>query len=222
MGRNTSVVARFNNNLPAILETVIDKGRVVTMTVPISDPQQRTGRLAWLELAKSDWPFFVLLNEMFLHLVGGGESSLNYVAGETVVLPNDPARHPQRYQLFPPSGQLQDAVPGNGEVTIKYTEDAGAYRLKGYRGEPILRGFAVNLAAHHSELARLSRDQLDEVLGQDRYRYARDRNEIELKVGQGRVGREFYPILLAALALVLGLEHLLANRFYGKERIADS
>ena len=222
LGESTSVVARFNNNQPALLETVIAKGRVLTMTVPVSDPQQRAGRPSWLELTTSDWPYFVLLNEVFLFMVDGAESRLNYVAGETVSLPNDPARQPQRYQLFPPSGLLQDVVPGSGDVTIKTTEKAGAYRLKGYRGEPVVRGFAVNFAAHHSELERLPRQQLDEVLGPDRYRYARNRNDIELKVGQGRVGREFFPILVAALALVLGLEQLLANRFYGESRRVES
>jgi len=35
-----------------------------------------------------------------------------------------------------------------------------------------------------------------------------------LGVGEARMGREFYPFLLPLLALILGLEHLLANRFY--------
>ncbi len=30
------------------------------------------------------------------------------------------------------------------------------------------------------------------------------------------IGREFYPFLLALLAAVLGCEHLMSNRFYGK------
>ena len=42
---NTDGVARFNNNKPALLDTLVGKGRVVTMTAPISDPRQPAGRL---------------------------------------------------------------------------------------------------------------------------------------------------------------------------------
>jgi hypothetical protein len=34
-------------------------------------------------------------------------------------------------------------------------------------------------------------------------------------VGLGRVGRELFPALIIALAVVLAAEQLLANRFYG-------
>lgn len=222
LGENTAVAARYSNNQPALLDTALGRGRVVTMSAPISDPQELSGRTGWLELAKGDWPYFVLVNEVLLYLVDGGEDRLNYSAGEPAVLANDPSQDPRRYQLFPPSYQLQEVAAGERGVTIQYTEDPGAYRLKGHRGEPVVRGFAVNLPAHHSELARLPRENLDQLLGQDRYRYARDRNEIELEVGQGRVGREFYPYLIAILAIVLGLEYLLANRFYARKSSAES
>jgi hypothetical protein len=55
---------------------------------------------------------------------------------------------------------------------------------------------------------------LDELLGKNRFRYARSRDEIVLEVGEARVGREFYPYLLIVLVVIAGLEHLLANRFY--------
>jgi len=35
-----------------------------------------------------------------------------------------------------------------------------------------------------------------------------------LNVSTGRVGRELFSWLILAAALVLGLEHVLANRFY--------
>ena len=56
------------------------------------------------------------------------------------------------------------------------------------------------------------------MLGAERYQFARRRDEIERVQGAQRVGREFYPFLIALLALVVGLEHLLANRFYPAER----
>ena len=43
---------------------------------------------------------------------------------------------------------------------------------------------------------------------------ARTRDEIEVRVGLGRLGRELFPALILAVALVLAAEQLLANRFY--------
>ena len=53
-----------------------------------------------------------------------------------------------------------------------------------------------------------------DALGKNRVQLARSREEIEVRVGQGRVGRELFPALIIAMAIVLGAEQLLANRFY--------
>ena len=58
---------------------------------------------------------------------------------------------------------------------------------------------------------------LDQILGAERYKLARNRDEIERDVGESRVGREFYPYLVVVFVLVLGLEHVLSNRFYRRE-----
>ena len=58
---------------------------------------------------------------------------------------------------------------------------------------------------------------MDELFGENRYKLARSRKDIQREVGESRVGREFYPYLLVLLALVLSLEHLLANRFYRRQ-----
>jgi hypothetical protein len=51
-------------------------------------------------------------------------------------------------------------------------------------------------------------------LGRERVRVARTREEIEVRIGQGRVGRELFPALILVITLVLGAEQLLSNRFY--------
>jgi hypothetical protein len=57
-------------------------------------------------------------------------------------------------------------------------------------------------------------ERIASVLGPDRVRIARSREEIEIRVGHGRVGRELFPAVILLLAMVLGAELLLANRFY--------
>jgi len=210
------VVVRYSNNQPAIVETSLGRGRVLTMTTPVSDPARPPGRQTWNELPTGNdaWPYVVLVNEMARYLVGAGGTKLNYLAGETASLPNARGKYPERYQLFTPLDQPQDVTADAGQVAVKFTELPGAYRLKGFLQQPLVRGFAVNLPEAASQLERLERPALDELLGAERYHYARSQDEIVLGVGEARLGREFYPFLLLLLALVLGLEHLLANRFY--------
>jgi len=210
------VVVRYSNNQPAIVETPLGRGRVLTMTTPVSDPAQLKGRQTWNELPTGNdaWPYVVLVNEMVRYLTDGGGTKLNYLAGETASLPNPRDKYPERYQLFTPLEQPQDVTAADGQLAVKFTELPGAYRLKGFLQRPVVRGFSVNLPESASQLARLTRDELDELLGAGRYHFARSQDEIVLGVGEARRGREFYPFLLPLVALILGLEHLLASRFY--------
>ncbi len=210
------VVVRYSNNQPAIVETPLGRGRVLTMTTPVSDPARLKGRQTWNELPTGNdaWPYVVLVNEMLRHLTDAGGTKLNYLAGETASLPNPRDKYPERYQLFTPLDQPQDVTAADSQVAVKFTEVPGSYRLKGFLQRPLVRGFAVNLPESASQLTRLNRDELDELLRPDRYHFARSQDEIVLGVGEARLGREFYPFLLPLVALLLGLEHLLSNRFY--------
>jgi hypothetical protein len=208
----------YGDGKPALVENRLSKGRVLVMTTPISDPPPRRpdGRPSWNELATGEdaWPCFVLVNEIFVYLAQSGQARLNVSAGETIVLPNDPAEFPERYQLFTPLDQPQDVLAKGDQVTVRFTDNPGAYRLRGQKNGPVVRGFAVNLPSDASDLTRLSRERLDELLGKGRYQLAKTREEIDRAVGNDRIGSEFYPLLITLLAVALGLEHVLANRFY--------
>jgi hypothetical protein len=157
----------------------------------------------------------ILANEMMLYLVGGAQSPLNYAAGETAELLNDPQQHPERYELFPPTPDPREAAAQDGRLTVRFLDSAGVYRLKGSRGGPVLRGFSVNLPPEATDLTRAAPEQLDAALGEGRYQLAGTRDDFRRKIGLARQGREFFPFLLVVLAVVMGLEYALANRFYG-------
>lgn len=217
LGSDARVIAAFGNQQPALLENRFGRGRTLTMTTPITDPLRPRGRPTWNELPTGEdaWPCFVLVNEIMLYLVQSGDARLNYLCGETAVLPNDAG--PDRYQLFTPSEQPQDVTPRDGRLTVRFTEHPGGYRLRGQQGGPVLRGFAVNLPADDTDLARVTPEQLHPALG-ERFHLAKNQEEIDRAVGSARVGSEFYPLLMAMVALIFGLEHVLANRFYrGRE-----
>lgn len=213
-------IIAFGNNKPALVENNLGRGRVLVMTTPLTDPLQPRGRPCWNELwfGSNAWPGFMLWNEMLNYLVGTGEMRLNYHTGEAAVLANDPAFFPERYQLFTPLDEPVDVLARDERVTVRFTDNPGAYRLRGQRGGPLVRGFAVNLPADLGDLTRLPKEKLEDLLGKDRFQFARSREEINRAVGTDRIGSEFYPLLITLLALVLGLEQILANRFYKEER----
>jgi Aerotolerance regulator N-terminal/von Willebrand factor type A domain len=215
---NARAVIPYGDGKPALVENRLGQGNVLVMTTPISDPARPKNRQTWNELATGEeaWPCFALVYEMMLHLVRSGQTRLNLLAGETALLPNDPTEYPERYQLFTPLDQPQDVRGQGGRISVRFTDQPGAYRLRGQKAGPLVRGFAVNLAGDTSDLTRLTPTRLDEILGASRYQLAKSKEEIDRAVGSDRIGSEFYPTLVTFLALLLGLEHLLANRFYRK------
>lgn len=219
LASSARTIIPFGNNKPALVENGLGRGKVLVMTTPLTDPLQLRGRPCWNELwfGSDPWPGFMLWNEMLVYLVGTGEVRLNYQTGETAVLTNDPALFPERYQLFTPLDEPVDVLSRDERVTVRFTDNPGAYRLRGQRGGPLVRGFAVNLAADLGDLTRLPKEKLEDLLGKDRFQFARSREEINRAVGTDRIGSEFYPLLVTLLALVLGLEQTLANRFYKED-----
>ncbi|MBP89403.1 MAG: hypothetical protein CMJ64_22275 [Planctomycetaceae bacterium] len=211
-------VIPFGNGKPALVDRQVGRGRVITLATPVSDSLRPSGRSAWNELPTSEqaWPYVVLVNKLMLYVTNSTSTRLNYAAGETAALTNDASAYPERYQLFTPLEEPQEIRAHEGELVVRFTEHAGAYRLKGVRDRPFVRGFSVNLPPQATELTRLSTDRLDTLLGKGRYQVAKNKDEIQLEVGEARVGREFYSHLLVLLVVVLSVEQLMANRFYKK------
>lgn len=218
---DTRMIAAYSDRKPAVVETSLGSGRVLLFTTPASEPPQRPGRLqVWNELWSGEdaWPWFVLVNESLRYVARLGEGRLNYATGATVVLQNDPQRHPTTYQAFTPNGQVQTVVAQDDAVTIRFNDRPGTYRLRGNAAGPVVRGFSSNLPTSATDLTRVPASELDALLGKDRYQLARSREEIHRVVGQQRVGQEMYPYIVLLLAAALALEQVLANRFYRGER----
>jgi hypothetical protein len=166
----------------------------------------------------------MLSNEMMLYLVGSGEERLNYDAGETVVLHVPESQRQMIFSVRSPDGQElpQSVDQKTGTVTVTATGIVGNYVLRSGGSEGgVRRGFSINVPAETTDLVRLSPDDLTGLLGKDRFRLSRGRDEIERDVNLGRTGRELYPLLIVLVAIILGMEHLLANKFYRRELQTD-
>jgi len=209
------VVVPYNDGRPALLERTVGQGRALTMTTPVSD---RATQNPWNLLPVGDgaWPFVALSNLMVTYLVGGGEQHGNYLARQTAVVPLGATNQRRDYLLSTP-GKLSFPLVADlkrHEVAVTATDQVGNYRLQAGGSEGVDFGFSVNYAPDQTRLDRLSDRELAGLFGTTKYRLARTRAQIDRDVSVGRVGRELYPPLILVLALVLGLEMLVADRFY--------
>jgi hypothetical protein len=217
LAKGVGVIVNYSNDQPAILEKPVGKGRVLTMTTPISDAASR--RDAWniLPTGEEPWPFVMLANELMYYLVGRGEAQRNYRAGDIAVLRLEPGQVRPMFLLTTPRGDQirQVADEKQQAVTVTATDIPGNYRLAaGGQQDGVLLGFSVNVPPEATRLERTSGNELKTALGDMPLRIARSRDEIDRSVNLGRVGRELYPLLIVLLALVLAGEYLLSNRFY--------
>lgn len=217
-----ATVVVFSNNQPAIVDRPVGRGRVLTMTTPISDAASRPGQrgyVPWNLIPTGDdkFPFYLLANTMAEYLVGAGTKRLNYTAGSTAVVPLDEGERRPIYVLTTPRGDQIRTPPSEGQdaIIVTSTEEPGNYRIQAGGGrQEVDLGFSVNLPASVSQLDRVGQDDLEAIFGETPFRLARSRDEIDRSVSAARVGRELFPYLIVILVLVLGCEQTLANRFY--------
>ena len=213
---NAHVICSFANGDPAVVERKVGKGRVLTMTTPISDVAYRD---PWnlLPTGPDPWPFIVLIGGMADYLSGAHDDLLNYQAGQNVVMHLAEPQPAHNCVLRLPTGESlrQSLALTSNDALITTTSELGNYRLQAGGKQAVLdRGFSVNAASEISEVHRISFAEIEQALGKDRVQFARTTDEIEIRVGLGRLGRELFPWLIGAVILVLAAEHLLANRFY--------
>ena len=215
-----TVVIPYTNGLPALIEKPLGDGRVLMMTTPVSDAANRRDLWNTLPTGDEPWPFVMLANEMIRYLVGSSATKLNYLVGETAMAPL------ARNQQFPiallrtPSGETirQSIDERLRALLFTATDEVGNYRARaGGEAQGVDLGFSVNLAAESTSLRRASDADLKDVFGETPFRVARDQTEIDRSVSAARVGQELYPYLIVLVALILGGELVLANRFYRRD-----
>ena len=204
--------AANRNGVPALVERPVGRGRVLTMTTPISDPPTSS---AWNELPL-DWPFVMLADQMMLYLAGGIDGRFNYQVGQTAVIQVDEDEARSSFQLNKPDGSRQRKSPDPRQLMVVIPADRpGQYVLKPETDpSKATRGFSANLSAEQTNLTRLGEESLKSAFGEHPFHFVTNREEIERVQGKERVGAELFPFVLIFLALVTGVEQVLANRFY--------
>ena len=101
-------------------------------------------------------------------------------------------------------------------IPVKPIADApGNYRVQaGGEADGVDLGFSVNLPASGEAIRRLGDERIKELLGDAPYQITKQFGELKREANPDRRGRELFPILICLVAVVLGTEQVLANRFY--------
>jgi hypothetical protein len=164
---------------------------------------------------------------MMLYLVGSADAQLNYFAGQAAILPLDRQDPRGNYLITePPKDSLKPQEttkyqipidPQRSVLTVTTTDQPGNYLVEaGGEQSGVRRGFSVNLAPEQTQLSRLPKEKLKELFGPFEYRLAQNLDQLDRQINTARVGRELFPLLILLVAVVLGAEHVLANKFYKK------
>ncbi|HVU89858.1 MAG TPA: BatA domain-containing protein [Pirellulales bacterium] len=202
---------------PALLEKPIGKGHALTLVTPASELAEISEDNRWNQLwGAGAWPFFTLTNELMLYLVGGNDEQLNYLAGQTAVVPVDQEKRFPTFLVTTPDGEsIRQAPNQQNTVVVAATQLPGNYRVRaGGDKDGVNQGFSVNLAPEASQLKRIDEAELKRLFGEQTFHVARSHEQIDRHVSLDRVGRELFPLLIAVVAIVLGVEQVLSNRFY--------
>ncbi len=209
-----SVVARYADGGPAIVEQAIGRGRALMMTTSLSDSLDRDDVWNLLPTGEDPWPFVLMANSLADYLTGAAETRLSYIAGEPVTAPLPAGVETAGYVLRMPSGQAvrQTIPPGRDELSVPSATEPGAYRLQA--GSELDQRFVVNLDPSAGHLERIPFEELSEALGDGEIELITNRQELAESIDLGRVGRELYGWVLLAAAFALAGEQVVSSRYY--------
>lgn len=224
LASDAAIVIAYLNGEPAMIERTIGRGRVITMTTPVSEATDLPAGDRWNKLATGfePWPFVMLANETAFYLVGSNEGQLNFLTGDNAVIAADARYSTYLVSELPSLPEVRSSAPAlrlsrdPKQNTLALTADTpGNFRVAaGPQKNGFQRGFCVNLPAAVGPLTRITEAELREAFGDVSFRVARDRAAVEREVSADRDGFEWFPYLIVAVALALALEHWLGNRFY--------
>ena len=217
---DTTLVVPLNNQEPAILERSVGRGRALTMVTPVSESVDTPEADRWnlLPTGPRPWPFVVLMNGLTSYLVGRDEA-LNYLAQEAATVRLDPLKRFETYLVTRRGGdEAPMRLPADlkrNVLTVPITDRPGNYTAQaGGTDDGVSRGFSVNLPAESDALRRLGDDQQKLLFEAAPHDVVRRYDQLKREANPDRGGRELFPLLISLVAVVLGAEHALANRFY--------
>jgi len=214
-----SVIAKLTgSDMPGILESVEGQGRIVVTTFPYPEPEATAQSEPWSELFTTSadaWPGFAMFVGASRYLATHNKHPVNYPIDATALLDNNESQYPKVYELFNPIDEVVRIEAADDQIAFPFTRQPGHYRLRGLRPRgPVIRGFSVNIDRSEISLVRAPNATLNEALGSANYGLAREKEEVQSSIGEGRYGRDLAPFLLVVIVMMVMVEQTMASRFY--------
>jgi hypothetical protein len=218
-----SVIANYTQSeLPMMIEWIRGSGRIMIMTLPYPEPSATASKAPWSELftTSSDaWPGFALFLGTVRYLSTQNKHPLNYSIGSTAVLENNAKEFPRTYELRQPNGEEIRVESEDDLISYTFTQQPGHYRLRGVRARGLMtRGFSVNVDRSEVSLEPVDRSVLEKAIGVDNLLIAKDKDEVQSSIGEGRFGRDLSPFLWVILAMMVMAEQTMSSRFYSSKQ----
>lgn len=213
------VAASFSDGRAAILTQIIGRGRTVTVATPVSEINDQPWNL--LTHGEAAWMFVLLSEGITKYLAGVSEQKHNFVMGEPVVLRPNLEMLPPTCLLRIPSGKSVRLTPDQvrREITVSSTTESGNYRIRSGGSQKSLdTGFSVNYPAESTNLQKINKEKLDQILGEGNYRFAKTPQEVELGIVRRRIGQELYAVIMLVLAILFAGEYVFSNRFFQQKQ----
>ena len=212
------VLMKFTGTEPAIIEQVRKQGRILTFAFPYPEPVKHTPDQIWSQFFVNDEGFgFELLHSSIRYLAAWNKQQVNYFVDEPAVLENNISQFPQLYKMYSPLSEETRVESSEESLVYTFTRHAGQYRLKGLLPQgPVVRGFSVNVDRKDVSMERILPSVLDKAIGKDLYRIAKDRDEVQSSLGEGRYGRDLSPFLLMVFVMMIMAEQTMSSRFYAQ------
>ncbi len=200
-----SVLARFDDGTPAILQKNVGRGKVLLFNMS-ADREWDTLPL------RPVFPVFV--HQIVRFLNGSKEVADEIQIGQSVpfVSSLDSGRAP--WLVRRPDGRLDTVVlrPEQGFLRGRYVADGppGIYVAEREKEEPFT--FAVNLDTAESDLTRADTSKVVKYYGEKSVQLVSNVEQIQTSLKRSREGVRLWPIVLALVALLFVLENWLSNR----------
>ncbi len=222
-GDGAAIIAQYNDDehSPALLERIHGRGRVMMFTTAVDVKEHWWSQWNILpNLSGPVWTYIAFADEMVRHLAQDSDVQLTYTAGEQPVLRLDEQDVEREFLLQQPGfRQSRLTLPaGDSLLTIPDVSELGQYNLKQPdESAAVVSGFSLNPPPGESDFTRVSSEELDQMLGEGRYQVARSIGELQEEINIADLGRELFPLILAAVILFFVGEHFMANWFYDDE-----
>lgn len=204
MGEGAVTIISYSNGAPALIELPYGKGRAITFTSTVDRN--------WTDLPVR--PIFLPLIQQICRYMTGNLveiTSEEALVGDEWELPFYTSEHTGCVEVLDPRGNLARPTlrrtPRGKSLVFHHTHFPGIYRL---RAGDISIPFVINLDPREGNLAKIGREELEEILGREKLSF---RITSPTRGAEGTLeGRGLWSELLIAALCLLCVEALVSWR----------